>query len=156
LSEYDVRRPRTATGTNLLGLVKHLAGVEITYFGPTFDRPFADPPAWLEDAAFDADPNIDLWATADESREEIVGLYRRVWAHADATIAVLPLDAPGRVAHWPAERATVTLHHMLVHVLGDTARHAGHADIARELIDGSTGDHRRSGPGEAIPAWPGS
>jgi hypothetical protein len=139
LSEYDVRRPRTATGTNLLGLVKHLAGVEITYFGPTFDRPFADPPAWLEDAAFDADPNIDLWATADESREEIVGLYRRVWAHADATIAALPLDAPGRVAHWPAERATVTLHHMLVHVLGDTARHAGHADILREMTDGLVG-----------------
>jgi hypothetical protein len=37
-----------------------------------------------------------------------------------------------------------------------TARHAGHADILRELIDGSTGDHRRDGPGEAIPSWPGS
>jgi hypothetical protein len=119
--------------------VKHLSGVEITYFGPTFDRPFADPPAWLDDAAFEADPNIDLWATADESREDILGLYRRAWAHADATIAALPLDAPGRVAHWPADRATVTLHHMLVHVLGDTARHAGHADILRETTDGLVG-----------------
>ncbi|MDT7575793.1 MAG: hypothetical protein QOH17_2126 [Pseudonocardiales bacterium] len=62
-----------------------------------------------------------------------------MWAHADATIAALPLDAPGRVAHWPAERATVTLHHMLVHVLGDTARHAGHADILRETTDGLVG-----------------
>jgi hypothetical protein len=134
-----VRRPRTATGTNLLGLVKHLAGVEIGYFGTTFGRPFADPPAWLDDAAFEADPNIDLWATVDESRQEIVALYRRAWAHGDATIAALPLDAMGRVPHWPAERATVTLHHILVHVLADTARHAGHADILREAADGAVG-----------------
>jgi uncharacterized damage-inducible protein DinB len=139
LSEYDVRRPRTATGTNLLGLVKHLAGVEITYFGPTFGRPFAEPPAWLEDAALQADPNADLWATVDESREGIVALYRRAWAHADATIAALSLDALGRVPHWPAERATVTLQHIIVHVFGDTARHAGHADILREAADGAAG-----------------
>jgi Protein of unknown function (DUF664) len=139
LSEYDARRPRTPTGTNLLGLVKHLAGVEIGYFGATFGRPFPDPPAWLDDAVFDADPNADLYATADESREEIVGLYRRAWAHADATVTALPLSAVGRVPHWPAERAVVTLHHILVHVLADSARHAGHADILRETVDGVVG-----------------
>jgi hypothetical protein len=139
LSEYEVRRPRTPTGTNLLGLVKHLAVVEITYFGDAFERPFPDPPAWLSDAAFAADPNIDMFAAAGESRAELVGLYQRAWAHADATIAALPLDATGRVAHWPAQRATVTLHHMLVHVLADTTRHAGHADILRETVDGVAG-----------------
>ncbi len=80
-----------------------------------------------------------MWATADESREEIVALYRRAWAHGDATIAALPLDAIGRVPHWPAERATVTLHHVIVRVLTDTARHAGHADILRETVDGAAG-----------------
>lgn len=139
LSEYEVRRPRTPTGTNLLGIVKHLAGVEIGYFGSTFGRPFPDPPAWLDDAVFDADPNADLWVRPEESREEIVGLYQRAWAHADATVAALPLSALGRVPHWPAERARVTLHHILVHVLADTARHAGHADILRETVDGVAG-----------------
>ena len=86
-----------------------------------------------------ADPNIDLFAAADESRTQIVELYRRACAHADATIAALPLDASGRVPHWQAERATVTLHHVLVHVLADTTRHAGHADILRETVDGVAG-----------------
>jgi hypothetical protein len=73
-SEYDVRRPLTPTGTNLLGLVKHLAGVEMLYFGLVFDRPIADPPEWLRQ---DAEPQSDFWATADESRASIVELYRR-------------------------------------------------------------------------------
>ena len=98
LSEYDVRRPLTPTGTNLLGLVKHVAGVELGYFGDTFGRPFAEPLPWIED---DAEPSADMWATADESREEIVGLYHRAWAHSDATIEALTLDAIGRVPWWP-------------------------------------------------------
>ncbi len=77
LSEYDARRPLTPTGTNLLGLVKHLALVEMGYFGDTFGRPLPDAPAWSE---FDEDdPNADMWATPDQSREDIIGLYRRVW-----------------------------------------------------------------------------
>jgi len=140
LSEYEVRRPRTPTGTNLLGLVKHLVGVEIGYFGDTFGRPFPKPPPWLlDETAYTADPNIDMFAAADESRTQIVDLYRRACAHADATIAALPLGASGRVPHWQAERATVTLHHVLVHVLADTTRHAGHADILRETVDGVAG-----------------
>jgi uncharacterized damage-inducible protein DinB len=136
LSEYDIRRPLTPTGTNLLGLVKHLACVEADYFGVTFDRPFGEPLPWVAD---DAEPNADLWATADETREDIVGLYRRVWAHADATIDALPLDAPGRVPWWTAGRQEVTLHRILAHVTAETHRHAGHADIVRELIDGAAG-----------------
>ncbi len=136
LSEYDVRRPLTPTGTNLLGLVKHVAIVELGYFGDTFGRPSPEPQPWL---APDAEPNADMWATADESREDIIGLYRRAWAHADATIEALPLDAVGRVAWWPPGRNEATLHRLLVHVIAETHRHAGHADIVRELIDGAAG-----------------
>jgi hypothetical protein len=136
LSDYDLRRPLTPTGTNLLGLVKHLAGVEIGYFGDTFGRAFAGSPRWLDE---NTAPNADLWVTPDESRDDIVGLYQRAWAHADATIDSLELTAVGQVPWWPKERNQATLHQILVHMIAETDRHAGHADIVRELIDGSVG-----------------
>jgi hypothetical protein len=136
LSEYDIRRPLVKTGTNLLGLVKHLAGVEAGYLGEAFDRPFPEALPWM---AEDASPNADLWASAEESRQDVIGLYRRVWAHADATIESLGLDAVGRVPWWPPERRDVTLAIVLVHLIAETHRHAGHADIVRELIDGAVG-----------------
>ncbi len=83
--------------------------------------------------------NSDMWATADESREQIVGLYCQAWEHSNSTIKTLPLDAIGHVPWWPEERREVTLNHILVRVISDTQRHAGHADIVRELIDGSVG-----------------
>lgn len=135
LSEYDVRRPLTPHGTNLLGLVKHLSGCEMGYFGAVFGRPFPDPPAWLSSDV----PDVDMWATPDESRECIVDLYRRACAHADETIRTRDLDAVGEVPPWPPERRRVTLHQILVHMIAETSRHAGHADIVRELVDGSTG-----------------
>jgi hypothetical protein len=135
LCEYDVRRPMVPTGTNLLGLVKHLAGCELGYFGDTFGRAHDEP---LPD--FDPDePNADMWATADESREQIIGLYHRAWRHSDATIDALPLDAIGHVPWWPAGQNEVTLHHVVVRMTAETHRHAGHADIVRELIDGAVG-----------------
>ncbi|BCJ49228.1 hypothetical protein Asp14428_07030 [Actinoplanes sp. NBRC 14428] len=134
LPEYDVRRPLVPTGTNLLGLVKHVAMVTAGYFGEVFDRPFPEPLPALED---DAEPNTDMWASPDESREDIVGLWHRAWAHADATIEALPADAPGAVRWWDGEQ--VTLHLVLVHVLAEVNRHAGHADLVRELIDGEAG-----------------
>ncbi len=136
LSEYDIRRPMVPTGTNLLGLVKHVASVELGYFGDCFGRPFPESLPWLEDGA---EPNADLWATAEESREQIVGLYQRAWVHSDATIDELTLDATGHVPWWPEARREVTLHLILVHVIAETARHAGHADIVRELVDGAAG-----------------
>ena len=136
LSEYDVRRPLVPTGTNLLGLVKHVASVESGYFGETFGRPFGEPLPWLDK---DAEPNADMWATAAESRADIVGLYHRVWAHSDATIDALALDAVGHVPWWAPESNEVTLHRILVHMIAETDRHAGHADIVRELIDGAAG-----------------
>ncbi|KZM70643.1 DinB family protein [Nocardia terpenica] len=135
-SEYAARRPMTPTGTNLLGLVKHLGVVEFGYFGDTFARPYDEPIAQQD---FVADPTADLWATADESRADIVAFYRRAWAHADATIDALDLTAEGSVPWWSEDHRTVTLHQILVHVTAETNRHAGHADIIRELIDGTAG-----------------
>lgn len=136
LSDYDMRRPMTPTGTNLLGIVKHLTAVELGYFSWTFDRPFSGVVPWAQD---DAEINSDMWATPEESSDYIVGLYKQIWAHSDATISELSLDTEGLVPHWPQERARVTLHRIIVHVIADLDRHAGHADIVRELIDGSTG-----------------
>jgi hypothetical protein len=135
-SEYVVRRPLTPTGTNLLGLVKHVASVEAGYLGDVFGRPFPEALPWLDE---DAGPNADLWATAEETRGQFVALYRRVWAHSDATVAELDLDTTGTVPWWPVERRHPTLRRVLVHVLAETSRHAGHADIVRELADGAAG-----------------
>jgi hypothetical protein len=134
LSEYDIRRPLTPTGTNLLGLVKHLAVGEAWYFGQVFGRPFEPHLPWWDD---DQPENADLWATASETREHVLDTYRVAIAHADATIRALDLDATGHVPWWP--EPDVTLHSVLVHVLTETARHAGHADILREQLDGSAG-----------------
>lgn len=151
LSEYDVRRPLTPTGTNLLGLVKHAASVELGYLGDTFGRPSGEPLPWLDDGA---EPNADMWVTADESRQDMVELYHRAWAHADATIDALPLGTVGRVPWWPDGKDEVTLHHAVTRVIADTHRHAGHADILRELMDGAVGTNKGNdsmAPGDA--AW---
>jgi len=134
LSEYDVRRPLTRTGTNLLGLVKHLSIGEAWYFGRVFDRPFEPHLPWWDDGEPEG---ADLWATASESREEVIGTYRAAIAHADETIRSLDLDAPGHVPWW--SEPDVTLQAALVHVVAETSRHAGHADILREQLDGATG-----------------
>ncbi|WP_329343262.1 DinB family protein [Streptomyces sp. NBC_00663] len=134
LSEYDARRPLTVTGTNLLGLVKHVATVEARYFGEVFDRPSPEPlPRWQD---YDGD---DLWAAEDETRDQIIGFYRRTWEHSDATIKELPLDAPGHVPWWSDPYPNTNLFAIMVHVLGESNRHAGHADILRESLDGRTG-----------------
>ncbi|WBQ05675.1 DinB family protein [Kribbella sp. CA-293567] len=134
VSEYDVRRPLTPTGTNLLGLVKHLALWESRYFGEVFGRPFPEAlPRWDDDDQHGA----DLWATADETRAEIVDRYRRVWTHSDQTIDALAFDSPGHAAWWP--NPEVKLFTILAHMLSETSRHAGHADILREQLDGSIG-----------------
>ncbi len=140
LSEYDARRPLTTTGTNLLGLIKHLTNTEARYFGDVFGRPFPERLPWWGDDDFE--PFADMWATADESRADIVGRYERVWVHSDATIAALDIDAPGHVPWWP--RPNVKLFNVLVHVLTETNRHAGHADILREQLDGAVGTEEGS------------
>ena len=110
--------------------------MEAGYLGDCFGRPSPESFLWLAD---DAEPNAGMWATAEESTDDIIGLYHRVWSHSDATVAELELDALGQVPWWPPERREVTLHQILVHVLAETHRHSGHADIVREQIDGTVG-----------------
>jgi hypothetical protein len=137
LSEYDRRRPMTPTGTNLLGLVKHLAGLEYLYLGESFGRPAPETLSWVDDGSIWQ--GADMWVKPDESSEYIIGLYRRASAHADRVIADLDLDTPGSVAHWPPDRRDTTLGVLLIRMAAETAQHAGHADIVRELIDGRGG-----------------
>ena len=135
--EHDVRRPLTPTGTNLIGLVKHLVGVEHVYLGESFGRPAPDVLPWVADGS--VWDGADMWATADESSEGIVALYRRACAHSDVTIAALDVDRSGQVPHWPDDKAATTLGYLLVWVVSETAQHAGHAEIVRELVDGRAG-----------------
>jgi hypothetical protein len=139
MSEYDARRPLTPTGSNVLGIVKHLCYVELGYFVETFGRPLPVPSPWHGEV--DDDPHADLVATAEESRDDVVGLYHLAWEEAARTFDALDPDAVGRVPHWPEGRNEVTLHQMLVWVVAETHRHAGHVDILRETVDGLAG-HR--------------
>lgn len=135
LSERELRLPRTPTGTNLLGLVKHVALIQAGYLGDVFGRPTPDLVLW----GGDDDPNADLYAGEGESQADVLAVWERSCAIADEQIGALQLDAEGAVPWWPEERRRVTLHAVLVHLLSDLCRHTGHADILREGIDGSAG-----------------
>jgi hypothetical protein len=137
LGEHDVRRPLVPSGTNLLGLVKHLAGLELGYLGDCVGHPSGIVLPWVEDGSIWDDG--DMWATPDETRADLVDLYRKAWRHADASIAELPLDAPAEVPWWPEDRRATTFGALLVRMVAETAQHAGHADILRETVDESTG-----------------
>jgi hypothetical protein len=150
LSEYDARRPLVPTGTNLLGIVRHVASIETGYFGSVFGRPFPERLPWMEDG----EPNGDMWVRSGETRDTVIDFYRRVWVHSDATIDSLPLEAVGEVPWWPEGRRALTLHQALVHVITDVYRHAGHADLVRELVDGTVGaDARWSNLPHGDEAW---
>jgi len=132
LGDDDLRRQMTPSGTNLLGLVKHLAAVEYGWFCDTFGRE-------TEPLPFDDDdPDADLRIRPDETTEEVLAFYGRARAAGDRTIHELEVEDTGTA--WFGE--TVTLRWVLIHMVEETARHAGHADIIRELIDGMAGDHR--------------
>ncbi len=134
LSDADLRRAMTPSGTNLLGLVKHLAGVEYGWFCSTFGRP-------IEPLPFDEnDEDADLRVGPDETTQDILAFYARARAAADQTIAELDLEDTGTA--WFGD--AVSLRWVLIHMVEETARHAGHADIVRELIDGMIGDHKRT------------
>ncbi|WP_435738405.1 DinB family protein [Cellulosimicrobium sp. PMB13] len=150
LSEYDVRRPLTRTGTNLLGLLKHVASVQVGYLCETFGGTHDLAMPWFDDGA---EVNADMWATADESREEIVELFRRSCEISDEWVAGLDLDARGEVPWWAPARRHVTLHQILVHMLDEMAHHAGHADIVRELVDGAVGNGRGDVPVQSDAKW---
>ena len=149
LDEYEARRPRTPTGTNLLGLVKHSAACELGYFGETFARPSELQLPWEVEGVGPEDDE-DMFATEDESMADVLAWSRACFDHADATIEALPLEAEGRVAWWPEDRNTVTLGQIIVHMSLDEARHAGHADILREQLDGAVGLRSE---GNNLPEW---
>jgi hypothetical protein len=125
------------SGNNLLGLVKHCANTEIGYLGTSFGREWPDPEELVSDQTLDEDPQADWYATADESIASVADLYRRAGVFCDETIDLLPLDTVGRVPWWGDRE--VTLFQIIVHVTNENARHAGHADILRELTDKSVG-----------------
>lgn len=132
LDDASLRRSMTPSGTNLLGLVKHLAAVEYGWFCQTFGReteplPFSD-----------EDPNADLRVEPHESTADILAFYARARAAADQVIADVDLEDTGTA--WFGD--AVTMRWVLIHMIEETARHAGHIDIVRELIDGRVGDHR--------------
>jgi hypothetical protein len=134
LGDTDLRRSMTPSGTNLLGMVKHLAAVEYGWFCQTFGYP-------TEPLPFDDnDPNADMCARPDETTQDILAFYGRARAAADQAIAAVAIDATGTA--WFGD--AVSLRWVLIHMVEETARHAGHIDILRELIDGQTGDHRPS------------
>ena len=149
LSERDARLPRTPTGTNLLGLVKHAAACELGYFGETFGRPSELVLPW-EVEGVDPNDNEDMFGTEGETMAQVIEWSQACFAHADATIQALPLDAPGRVAWWPRESNAVTLDQIIIHMALDEARHAGHADILREQLDGRVGLRSE---GNNMPEW---
>jgi len=131
LDDEQLRRPMTPSGTSLLGLVKHLAAVEYGWFCDTFGRE-------TEPLPFDPDDeNADLRVEPDETTAGIVEFYGRARAAADRVISELAVDDVGTA--WFGD--TVSMRWVLIHMIEETARHAGHMDIVRELIDGTTGDH---------------
>jgi len=133
LDDDQLRRQMTPSGTSLLGLVKHLAAVEYSWFGTTFGRE-------TEPLPFDEeDPEADLRITTDDTTADIVEFYKRAWRASDQVIDEIGLDDLGNA--WWGEQ--VSMRWVLIHMVEETARHAGHADILRELIDGATGDHNR-------------
>jgi uncharacterized damage-inducible protein DinB len=132
LDDDALRRAMTPSGTNLLGLVKHLAAVEYGWFCETFGRQTEPLPDVEED------PDADLRVRPDETTEEILAFYGRARAASDRVIEELELEATGTA--WFGD--AVSLRWVLIHMVEETARHAGHVDIVRELIDGMTGDHR--------------
>jgi hypothetical protein len=141
LSEREARLPRTPTGVSLLGIVKHCAWTEYGYFGDCMGRTtdaITEIPTLTEED-FEEDPQIDWYAKPEESMASIVDLYERVAVFADEAMLSLPPDTPVTVPWWREERRHTTLELISIHTLCDIVRHAGHADIIREAMDGSIG-----------------
>ncbi|GAA2149108.1 DinB family protein [Actinomadura napierensis] len=124
--EEAARTPGVPSGTSLLGLVKHLTRTELNWFVWAYEG--ADTP--LLD---DGEPPLP-----GETAADIVAGYRAAAERSDAIAAACPdLDRPG--ARSLRETPPPSMRWLLVHMIEETARHAGHADILREHLDGSTG-----------------
>ena len=131
LDDAGLRRIMTPSGNSLLGVVKHLGGVEYGWFCETFGREMEPLPFDLNES--DADFRVEPSETSDG----ILAFYARARAAADQVINELDLDDTGKA--WFGDE--VSMRWVLIHMIEETARHAGHIDIMREQIDGMTGDH---------------
>ena len=129
LSEEDLRRPVLPSGWSCLALVRHLAVDDERFW---FRAVAAGEPLPLDD-------DTGWRPSPDEPAEAVLDLYRREIAAADAALAGLSLDAP--LAHWPEyfeDWRLQDVREVILHVITETATHAGHLDAARELLDGRT------------------
>ncbi len=137
LDDEALRREMTPSGSNLLGIVKHLAWVEYGWFCDTFGR---DHEELADDVEYllTVDENADMRAVPNETTADILSLYARARVAADQVIQELDVDVIGTA--WFGD--PVSMRWVLIHMIEETARHAGHVDILRELIDGMTGDHQ--------------
>jgi uncharacterized damage-inducible protein DinB len=125
LTDEQQRTPGVPSGTNLLGLIQHLTGVEKHWFQFVFahDKP---------------DIDLSMEVPADVTREQVVTAYRAACARSDEIVRAAPdLSTMAQIAN-PGEDHLCSLRRILGHMLRETARHCGHADILREQIDGAT------------------
>ena len=136
LDEDAWQRPAVPSGWTPAGLVEHLGGAERHWFQGVVTGSYA-PLRWDEGR-----PPYDPRAAfaCDRPSAEIIGFYRDQCARSDAVLAVTPLSAPPRGRHGDPEMGEPPdVRWVVLHMIEETARHAGHLDIARELIDGQTG-----------------
>ncbi|CAN5584125.1 DinB family protein [soil metagenome] len=131
LSDEDLRRPMVPSGTTLLGMIKHLAYVERGWFQETVAGKRVEFPFDL-----DEDPEADLRVEQEETTQEILDLYRAESARSRQIIEAASLDD---LVKGEKRSADYNVRWVIVHMIEETARHAGHADIIREQLDGSTG-----------------
>ncbi|MEU6426279.1 DinB family protein [Microbispora sp. NPDC046973] len=129
LSEQDVRRRHVPSATTLAGLVRHLTVVERNWFA----RVLAQDPAIAPPSEKDADRSFAVGD--DDTIESLIAAYEQACAESRRIAARFPLDH--EVPH--EQVASLSLRWIYVHMIEETARHAGHADILRELTDGATG-----------------
>ena len=135
VSDADLRRSMVPSGTTLLGMVKHLAYVERSWFQRVFSNIDVEFP-WT-----DEDPDADFRIEPDETTSEIVELYKGECQKSRDITDAASLDDLARFKYPDDPRpGNVSLRWILVHMIEETARHNGHADILREQIDGSTGE----------------
>ena len=132
LTLEEASRPAVASGTSLLGLVKHLAYVERWWFDDFFAGNAVDYP-WSEE-----DPDADFRIEEGETVDDAISLYTEAVARSNELVAEAQMDDLS-VGSRGGER--FALRWIVAHMIEETARHAGQADIIRELIDGATGDY---------------
>jgi hypothetical protein len=132
LSLEDASRNMTPTGLSVLGVVKHLGWVEYYWFRHCFaGEDVPSPPREGDDNA------VQFRIEPDESVSSVLDFYRSEVEHARVVTEAASLDAAS--ARENRFYGTVSLRWILVHMIEESARHAGHLDIMRELIDGRTG-----------------